>query len=156
MQSIHEFLEDRYERLNGGEATKEEIRDMVNTLLEMAKSDEREFRNQYIRLILHMLKYVYQPVKQSGFWIDSIRDSHRHLVEMVDDKSLMRVVLQDLSKCYFKARRFAAGETRLPLSTFPVECPSEWTIENITDYDFLDDFLVKNAYSEEAKKYLGL
>lgn len=81
MKSIHEFLEENYERLNGGEITEEDIRYMINELLEMSKSDERAFKSYYRRIILHMLKYKYQPEKQTRSWIESILDSRSDLNE---------------------------------------------------------------------------
>ena len=156
MDSIHEFLMEKYDRLNGGEATPEEIRDMVNELLEMAKRDERDFKGHYVVLVKHMLKYIYQKNRQGSYWIKSIRNSHSYLADLVEDASLVKKVLPLLDMFYQKARREASGETRLSIQVFPEKCPIEWSLKNLTDYAFIDNFLVDNVSTEEAKKYLCL
>ena len=104
----------------------------------------------------HLLKYKYQPDKQSRSWIESILDSRVELQDFYSDKSLVRNVVPDLSNQYLDAKRKASRETGLPISVFSATIPDEWSLENLVDYDFILRFLKDNATTVVAKDYLGV
>ena len=138
--------------MNGGVATPEEVKEMVAVLLEMAKSDEREFKSFYRRMLLHLLKYKYQPEKQSRSWIESILDSRSELSVFYSDKSLIKTVSGDLLNQYIDAKRKASRETGKSISVFPENIPVDWSLENIVDYDFIIKFLKDNATTVQWKE----
>jgi Domain of unknown function DUF29 len=71
-------------------------------------------------------------------WLRRIRNS-RDGIELVlgDSPSLRRELPGCLAWAYPKARRAAAEETRLPLTTFPEQCP--WNLDQLQDDDFLPE-----------------
>jgi hypothetical protein len=54
-----------------------------------------------------------------------------------DSPSLRRELPDCLAWAYPKACRAAAEETRLPLATFPEQCP--WNLDQLQDDDFLPE-----------------
>ena len=154
MESVHAFLEEHAEQLKDGKATPEQVKEMVNELLEMSASEEREFKSRLKQLYLHMLKYQTQIDKQTRSWIESILHQSDDLIDFVKDKSLVRRILPEIPTIFDRARRLAIKETCLPDRAFIKEVPADWTLENLTNDSFIDSFLDKYATTSEAKFYL--
>ena len=157
MQSVNEFLNENYESIfNSGECTKDQVRFMIECLVEMSKSDEREFKSRIRLLFMHMLKYQTQCNKQSRSWVQTILLQSNELADFVDDRSLVNKILPTLDDQFQSAVDMAVAETGLYRSDFISVRPAAWTLENITNSVFIDDFLKSFAETEEVRKVLGL
>jgi hypothetical protein len=90
----------------------------------MGSNNKREIKSRLIVLLMHLLKCKYQSKKQSRSWIATI-NTQRNEIELVieDSPSLRPYLIANIVDCYKKARLDAATETKLPLKTFPLECP---------------------------------
>jgi hypothetical protein len=98
-------------------------------------SDEHAITRQLQRLLLHLLKWQYQPTRRTPSWRRSILQARDAIHDRIDrSPSLRAYPLQRLPLAYRRARRDAAGDTGLPLATFPDTCP--WRVERILDDDF--------------------
>ena len=98
-------------------------------------ADERAITSQLQRLLIHLLKWCYQPTHRSPSWdttIDQARD--RITDRIVRSPSLHDYPAQRLPLAYRRARRQAAKETGFPLAMFPELCP--WTLAQLLDEDF--------------------
>ena len=100
----------------------------VDHLLEevesLGKSERRGINSQLIRLLLHLLKWQYQPQRRSDSWLDSITDARMQIQLAIEDSpSLRRHPSEQLDSCYQKAHRQASEQTGLALSSFPERCP---------------------------------
>jgi hypothetical protein len=90
---------------------------------------ERDRLVSSVRLILHhLLKWQFQPERRSRSWAKTIQRERINVESYLEDTpSLKRILNQDwLTKIYRIARKDAALETDLPLSTFPEQCPYTW------------------------------
>ncbi|HZG09462.1 MAG TPA: DUF29 domain-containing protein [Allosphingosinicella sp.] len=78
-------------------------------------------------VLLHMLKWDFQPERRSRSWIASV-DEHRLRAEqeLEDSPSYKARIEEAVKRAYRVARLRAAGETDLPIKTFPAECPYDW------------------------------
>jgi hypothetical protein len=86
-------------------------------------------------LLLHLLKWRYQPDKRGPRWEASIRVQRNRLADHLDDNPSLKPLLpQALSAAYRDAALEAVAETGLPGSTFPADCP--WTVEQVLDAGF--------------------
>lgn len=103
----------------------------------LGKSDRRALGSHLEGLVMHLLKWCYQPERrQTGHtWASTIR-THRSEIDAIveDSPSLRRTLPELLARRYSTARQRASDETGLPLATFPTACP--WTIEQVVDADF--------------------
>ncbi len=113
-----------------------DIANLVEEITSLGASDRRALISQLIRLVMHLLKWQYQPHEQSTSWRGSIHDARLQMeLILADSPSLRRLVPDLLGRYYAHARRQAQTETGLPLATFPETCP--WTLdEQILDPDF--------------------
>ena len=107
-------------------------------LSDMARRDRREVFSRLTTLLIHRLKWDYQPRKRSRSWKLTILGQQRELEFDFGSKSLRNHAENVLAKAYAKAVTWAARETELPETTFPPECPytldgllsSEWEHPN--------------------------
>ncbi|HRD66873.1 MAG TPA: DUF29 domain-containing protein [Candidatus Competibacter sp.] len=111
---------------------------LIEELDSMGASERRELYSRLKILLLHLLKWRYQPERQSdswGFTIDEQRDQIAYLLRQ--SPSLKPTVPTVIEEAYPAARRLAARETRLPLTTFPERSPL--TMQQILDPDYWPD-----------------
>lgn len=113
--------------------------DMDNLIDEVGDLGKRE-RDRLIssiRLIMHhLLKWEYQPEKRSRSWVQTIQRERVNVQDYLEETpSLVRSVnAAGIEKTYQTARRHAAIETELSLTTFPKSCPYQWS--EILDENF--------------------
>jgi hypothetical protein len=106
-----------------------DIEALVEEVESLGKSERRAIASQLTRLLLHLLKWHYQPQRQSDSWLDSITDARTQIELAIEDSpSLKDYPIEQLELVYQKARRQAAQQTGLPISTFPQECPYAPTV----------------------------
>jgi Domain of unknown function DUF29 len=102
---------------------------------ELRKTERKAVRSQLRRLTSHLLKWAYQPARRSDSWQATITDARRLVADWLEeDGSLTQELPALFAWAYPRARREAAKDTRLPLATFPEDCP--WLIEQVLDEDF--------------------
>jgi hypothetical protein len=115
--------------------------DVVNLLEEvesMGNSNKFALSSDLIVVLLHLLKWQYQPNKRTRSWEKSIAEHRRRIDERFETSpSLKRYYVQIFDKCYRNARKQAKIETGLPLAHFPEICP--FTSEQVLDEDFLPE-----------------
>ncbi|MFN9175857.1 MAG: DUF29 domain-containing protein [Synechocystis sp.] len=129
------WIEQTINQLKSGNLRDLDRENLIDEIESMGRSDKREIRSRLIVLLMHLLKYQYQPKKQTRSWI-SIINTQRNEIELVlkDSPSLRPYVNEDLPECYQKAIRSAVNETNLPLTTFPADCP--FSPEQVLDPDY--------------------
>ena len=103
----------------------------------VGRSQKRELGNRLEVLVMHLLKWRYQPKGRddSHSWYDTIIEQRGQLQDLlIDSPSLQLQVFDLLIHRYPRARQRAIGETRLSAAAFPDACP--WTAEQVLDDDF--------------------
>ncbi|NJM68247.1 MAG: DUF29 domain-containing protein [Acaryochloris sp. RU_4_1] len=127
-----QLLRDRQFDLLDLENLIEEIEDVGNRHRDKVKS-------QLKRMLWHLLKIKYQPSKHTDSWDFTIVDAANQIKDEFEDRpSLRRYLEESFDLCYKRARRDAANETRLDISTFPKQCPDNirakaWELINSDD-----------------------
>ena len=101
----------------------------------MGKTEKREFVSRLTVLLLHLLKWKFQPEGQGNSWRLSIANARDEIVDLLDDNPSLRSQIDGIAKSAYRyARRKAAIETGLGEDVFPAECP--WPFERAMDGDF--------------------
>jgi hypothetical protein len=101
----------------------------------LARRERKEIVSRLDVLLLHLLKFRYQPEKRKGGWEASVRVHRFDLREVLSENpSLSDLPRRLLAERYRRARQEATAETGLPLDTFPEVCP--FTIKEIMDDRF--------------------
>ncbi|WP_413175446.1 DUF29 domain-containing protein [Anabaena azotica] len=132
------WLETTIEKLREHQFQAVDIENLIEELETLGRSEKKALRS-YLRLIvMHLLKWQYQPEKRSKSWQITIRDNRFEIEEALQDSPSLKPQLTELlTQCYPRAVMEASEETGLPVSTFPTSC--HFTIEQILDQNFLGD-----------------
>jgi len=113
-----------------------DVEALLAEIEDLGKSERRGISSQLTRLLMHLLKWHYQPQRRSESWLDSISDARLQIeLALKDSPSLRTYPAEQIEQSYRKARQSAAKQTGLPLSIFPEGCP--YTLDAILDEDYL-------------------
>ena len=99
---------------------------LIEEIDSLGISQLNEVENRLIKLIMHLLKWQYQPEKrQMGrSWYLTIAHQRVRLERMLGKVPTLRTRLPEIiTDIYPAAVKLAAAETQLPRSTFPRQCP---------------------------------
>jgi Domain of unknown function DUF29 len=111
---------------------------LIEEVEDLGKSERRGIASQLTRLLLHLLKWQYQPQRRSDSWLDSITDARTQIELAIEDSpSLQNYPAEQLPECYQRARRQAANQTGLSATIFPQICPH--AIEHILNEAWLPE-----------------
>ena len=110
-----------------------DIPNLIEEIESMGRSEKRELKSRLIILLMHLLKWQYQPEKRSESWRSTITEQRICIEVLLEDSpSLKPLVAEIFNDCYQKARLKASEETKIKLNFFPQESPftEEETITN--------------------------
>lgn len=112
-----------------------DLEHLAGEIEDLGIADEHAITRQLQRLLLHCLKWRYQPTHRTPSWRRSIRQARDAIADRLErSPSLRGYPAKRLPLAYRRARRDAADETGLPLGTFPDTCP--WALNQVLDEDF--------------------
>lgn len=108
---------------------------IIEEVEDMSKSEKRALESFLETLLMHLLKWQYEPIHQSRSWkftiIEQRKRIGRHLKENPGLKSKLPEVIEP---AYEYAVSGAVRETGLAPEVFPATCP--WDYEQFMDNDF--------------------
>ena len=124
--------------IRAGNLAAVDLEHVAEEIESMGKTEQRELENRLTVLLLHLLKWQYQPGRRGSAWQATVRVQRRDLARHIDrNPSLQPQIAETTSYSYENARIEAAAETGLTEDTFPATCP--WTFEQIMDKNFWPD-----------------
>lgn len=131
---FYQWTQQQADLLRQGKLSTLDIENLIEEIESMGKSDRRSIRSHLANVIMHLLKWRYQPGKRSSSWEDSVENGREEVAWLLKDSpSLKGQLMPFVDEVYPSAKRKASRETSLPLATFPEACP--FTVEQITgDY----------------------
>jgi hypothetical protein len=101
----------------------------------LARSEARELESRLEVLVVHLLKWRFQPRKRSRSWRLTIRVQRQRVANLMKHNPGLKRTLEDnVAAAYEVARLVAAHETGLAEETFPPSSP--WTFEQIMETGF--------------------
>lgn len=115
-----------------------DVEHLIKEIEGVGVSERRAIVSQLVRLLLHLLKWHYQPARRSDSWLDSMTDARTQISLTIEDSpSLKNYPQEQLNLCYERARRQAAKQTGQSLSVFPEVCP--YSIDLVLNEDWLPE-----------------
>ena len=139
-QDYYLWLEATAQLLREGQLSALDAANLLEEIEDMGRSEKRAVYSNLKMLLMHLLKYGYQPEKRSNSWRASIVEHRQRLKKAFQESpSLQAYYTEIFNECYQDARELAAAETGLAIDNFPVETP--FTSEEIlkSDYFFARD-----------------
>jgi len=124
--------------LRAGKFDSADIENIAEEIESMGRSEKRELVNRLAVLLLHLLKWRFQPGLRGNSWRSSIEEQRIRLEDhLKDNPSLKAQIGSAMVTAYRLARVEAERETGLARTTFPQECP--FTFDQAMTEDFLPD-----------------
>ena len=124
--------------LRAGKLSAADIQNIAEEIESMGKSEKRELVSRLTILLLHLLKWQFQPGLRGDSWRYTIKLQRRDLARhLADNPSLTAQLSMVLADAHVSAVLSAAGETGLPEAIFPEVCP--WSYQQVADPDFWPD-----------------
>ncbi|AFZ35795.1 protein of unknown function DUF29 [Stanieria cyanosphaera PCC 7437] len=109
----------------------EEVKDLGNRHRDALES-------QLTRLLMHLLKWKYQPQNRSTSWKATIREARKQIERLIKKHPVLKIHLEmTFLECYLNAREDASDETELSIDTFPLNCP--FAVEQVCNRAFFPD-----------------
>ncbi|MGB5830483.1 MAG: DUF29 domain-containing protein [Thiohalocapsa sp.] len=139
-QDFHAWAEQQVRLLRCGQLADADLEHLAEEIETLGASERRELESRLKVLLLHLLKWQYQPENRSSGWIGSI-DEQRDQIDTLlrQSPSMKGLVAEYIGYAYPKARRSAARETGLANALFPPQCT--YSEQEILNPDFWPDGL---------------
>ena len=130
------WLETTIQQLQRGQFADIDLDNLLEELTDMVKRERRSLESNLEIVLMHLLKYRYQPEKRSNSWRYTLLDRRDRISRLLEDSPSLKPYLERVFvKCYGKARQKAAVETGLAIDLFPEESPFE--ISETLNIDYL-------------------
>ena len=110
--------------LRAGKPEKADLENIAEEIESMGRSEKRELTSRLKVLLLHLLKWQFQPGRRGPGWQASIQvQRHDIAIHLRDNPSLKSKVQESIADVYYTAAIEAGVETGLLRAAFPAICP---------------------------------
>ena len=134
-QDFYAWTHEQAGLLRAGNLVEADITHIIEEMESMGRSERRELVNRLTVLLLHLLKWRFQPALRGNSWRLSIKEQRIRLAAHLEDNpSLKAEIDQAILQAYRLAAIEAERETGLSESTFPTACP--FSFEQMMDERF--------------------
>jgi hypothetical protein len=124
--------------LRAGRLSKADVENIAEEIESMGRSERRELVNRLTVLLVHLLKWRYQPGLRGRSWQTTIERQRLDVQDhLADNPSLKSQLDEIMARAYQRARIDAEGETHIRRSTFPTTSP--FTFDEAMHPDFWPD-----------------
>lgn len=121
--------------LRAGELAHADIQNIAEEIESMGRGEKRELVNRLVVVLLHLLKWQFQPGFRGNSWRLTVEEQRYRLADhLADNPSLKAKLPEAIGSAYRLALVDAEKETGLSRATFPATCP--WSFDQIMDDTF--------------------
>jgi hypothetical protein len=134
-QDFYAWANEQAALLRSGQLSAADIEHIAEEIESMGRSEKRELVSRLEVLLLHLLKWQFQPIRRGSSWERTILEQRIRLEShMAENPSLKAKLAEAITEAYRLAIIGASDETALPKATFPTVCP--WPFEQIMNEAF--------------------
>ena len=124
--------------LRTGRLSEADIDHIAEEIESIGKAEKRELVRRLKVLLMHLLKWRFQPTGRSTSWRLTIEEKRSEVVDhLADNPSLKAQLPETMASAYGNAILAAARETGLDRAIFPASCP--WSYEQVVEPAFWPD-----------------
>ena len=121
--------------LRAGRLAEADIENIAEEIESMGRSEKRELVNRLTVLLLHLLKWQFQPSFRGTSWRLTIEEQRYRLEDhLKDNPSLKAQLEQAMRDAYRLALVEAERETGLARGTFPAAYPHDYDTATRSDF----------------------
>ena len=121
--------------LRAGKYSAADMEHIAQEIESMGKTEKRELASRLSVLLLHLLKWQFQPERRGASWEASIRVQRNRIADhLADNPSLKPTIPAVLKSAWRDAVLDAVAETEMPIAAFPEVCL--YSYEQIKNEEF--------------------
>jgi hypothetical protein len=129
------WTQEQAQALKAGRLEELDRANLIEEIESMGASELRQLESRLIVLMMHLLKWQYQPDRRGNSWEFTIREQRRKIPKHLKQNPSLKSQLPDLMEsAYEDSLYLAEAETGLHKSLFPVDCP--WSFEQMLEPEF--------------------
>jgi len=129
------WIQQQADSMRSRNLAKLDFDNLIEEIESMGKSQQRALESRLEILLLHLLKWQFQPHRRTPSWKYSIREQRLRIADhLLKNPSLKTKIAEAQASAYRYALLGAAEETGIDESSFPTQCP--WTFEQMMDAQF--------------------
>ncbi|KJU81418.1 protein containing DUF29 [Candidatus Magnetobacterium bavaricum] len=118
-----------------GRLTEIDIENIIEELEGMARNNKREIASRLEVLIMHLLKWQYQPKRRSRSWRATINNQIKEIKRLLEDNPSLKYNIEAvIAKEFIAAKLTFEDETGISAKALPETCP--YTFGQLMDYSF--------------------
>jgi hypothetical protein len=134
-QDLYAWFKHNAYLLRQGQLAEIDRLNLAEELDDMGISQLRALESRLTILLAHLLKWQFQPQRQTPSWQYTIIEQRKQVKKILKrSPSLKHDFNETLLDAYDSARRYSASETNLELEIFPEQCP--YSVEQVLDDNF--------------------
>ncbi|MDR2187411.1 MAG: DUF29 domain-containing protein [Azonexus sp.] len=117
-----------------------DLEHLAEEIEDVGKSEQRELANRMAVLLMHLLKWQFQPDHRNTSWKATIKTQRNRIERRLEKTPSLKPSLLDaewIADAWDDARDGAAKETNIEYTRFPEVCP--WPMEQALKDDFYPD-----------------
>lgn len=140
-QDYYAWTQETIEKLRQGKLSEVNMEDLIEELEEMGGSERNELENRLTVLLMHLLKWKYQPNYRSRSWQLTLKEQRLKIKIRLKKSPSLKPRLPGLGEdAYVVAVVAAARETGLEEDVFPATFEETgWTWEQVQDMEYLPE-----------------
>lgn len=137
-QDFYQWTQQMADLVRSGRWQELDVKNIAEELEGLGRADKRELKSRLEILLMHLLKWSYQPDHRTNSWRSTITEQRLRIQDLLEDSPSLKPFLEsEFEQCYQHARRLAADETGLSLTAFPERIPFDRA--KVLESDFLSD-----------------
>ncbi|MBB6254875.1 DUF29 domain-containing protein [Nitrospirillum iridis] len=134
-QDFYAWATEQAALLRAGKLADADVAHIAEEIESMGRTEKRELISRLTVLLLHLLKWQFQPTHRGPSWRLSIANARDDLTDHLGDNPSLKSQLDvSVASAYRRARRQASMETGHPENRFPEICP--WAYSQFMAEDF--------------------
>lgn len=135
-QDFYAWLNDQASKLRARSHNDIDWDNLAEEVEDVGRNQKHQLRKRLGVLLMHLLKWEFQPGRRSHSWQSTISEQRAHIAGLIEiSPSLVRLPDESMDWSYEWARRHAISETGLPDATFPKSSP--YSAAQALDYAFM-------------------
>jgi hypothetical protein len=138
-QDFYQWTERMATVLRNGDFDQLDIENIAEEIESLGRSDKRELKSRLTLLLMHLLKWHYQPEYRSKSWKATIIEQRIRILDLLSESPSLGSYLEgQTEKCYKNAKALATAETGLEPRAFTENCPYPLT-KALDDHSLEDE-----------------
>lgn len=124
--------------IRAGHYAQIDIENLAEEIESMGRSEKRALDSRLTVLLVHLLKWQFQPVRRGKSWQLTIKGQRLNVSDLLNDNPGLKPQLATIiAHAYQRAIIDASSETGIDETVFPANCP--WSVDFVTDLAFYPD-----------------